>query len=490
MRVIVGVVGAASLGSEIALARLVAPYFGASTIVWANTIAIVLVALSFGYWWGGRLADRRPELGFMCALVLAAAVGLAIVPYVAKPLLDAGTRALDAISVGAFAGSLLAVLILAALPVFLLGAITPFALRLSLAAITDSGTVAGQLYGLSTAGSLLGTFLAALVLVPFAGTHRTFLTFALALALAASLGLPRVGLPVALVVGVLLALPGGAIKAAAADGRVIYETETQYQYARVVQSADGTRRLELNEGVAVHSLYRPGSFLTGDYWDEFLVLPRAVEARAPSRLAVLGDAAGTTARAYGHYFTATAVDGVELDGQLTDIGRRFFGLAGPHLRLITADARPFLRRSHSRYDSIFLDAYRQPYIPFYLVTREFFGLVRDHLTPGGSLVVNVGHPAGSSQLERAVSSTLRAVFPYVMRDPVEPTNSILLASSAAPSAASLAASQLPSDLRPIAAAAARRLGPGLRGGPVYTDDRAPVEWLIDRSIVGYASGRR
>src|ERR1700716_4171654 len=107
MRVIVGVVGAASLGSEIALARLVAPYFGASTIVWANTIAIVLVALSFGYWWGGRLADRPPGPGVLCAPGPAAAVGLAIVPYVAKPLLDAGTRALDAISVGAFAGSLL-----------------------------------------------------------------------------------------------------------------------------------------------------------------------------------------------------------------------------------------------------------------------------------------------------------------------------------------------------------------------------------------------
>ncbi|HEV3229944.1 MAG TPA: fused MFS/spermidine synthase [Solirubrobacteraceae bacterium] len=490
MKLIVFVVGAASLGSEIALARLVAPYFGASTIVWANTIAVVLVALSLGYWWGGRLADRRPEPGFMCALVLAAAVGLAIVPFVGKPLLDAGTRALDSISVGAFVGSLVAVLLLAAAPVLLLGAITPFALRLSLAAVEDSGTVAGALYGLSTAGSLLGTFLAALVLVPFAGTHRTFLIFALALALAASLGRPRLGLPVALVVGVLIALPAGAIKSSSADGRVIYETETPYQYVRVVQSPDGTRRLELNEGLAVHSLYRPGSFLTGDYWDEFLVLPGAVDARAPSRLAVLGDAAGTTARAYGHYFAGTAVDGVELDGRLTDIGRRFFGLGGPHLRLITADARPFLRQSHTRYDSIFLDAYRQPYIPFYLVTREFFALVRDHLTPTGSLVVNVGHPSDSNQLERAVSATLRTEFPYVMRDASEPTNTIVLASTAPPSAARLAANRLPADLRPIAVAAARRLGPALRGGPVYTDDRAPVEWLVDRSIISYAAGHR
>jgi spermidine synthase len=436
------------------------------------------------------MADRRPELRVMCALVLAAAIGLAAIPYVARPLLDAGTRALDSISVGAFVGSLLAVLVLAALPVLLLGAITPFALRLSLSAVEGSGTVAGQLYGLSTGGSLLGTFVAALLLVPFAGTQRTFLTFALMLALAAGLGLPRFGIPTAVACGALLALPPGAIKPASADGRVIYETETPYQYARVVQAPDGSRRLELNEGVAVHSLYRPRSFLTGDYWDEFLVLPRAVAGRAPARLAVLGNAAGTTARAYGHYFPATRVDGVELDGQLTDIGRRLFGLGGPHLRLITADARPFLRQSHTRYDSIFLDAYRQPYIPFYLVTREFFALVREHLTPGGSLVVNVGHPAGSSQLERVVSATLASAFPHVRRDPVEPTNTILLASTTGPAPARLSAGPLPADLRPIAAAAARRLAKALSGGPVYTDDRAPVEWLVDRAIIGYASGHR
>ena len=60
--VVVFVVGAASLGTEIAAARLLAPWFGASTVIWANTIATVLVALSAGYWLGGRLADRGPSL--------------------------------------------------------------------------------------------------------------------------------------------------------------------------------------------------------------------------------------------------------------------------------------------------------------------------------------------------------------------------------------------------------------------------------------------
>jgi spermidine synthase len=269
---------------------------------------------------------------------------------------------------------------------------------------------------------------------------------------------------------------------------VIDEIETQYQYARVVQAPDGTRRLELNEGVAVHSLYRPGSFLTDDYWDDFLVLPLAVRPRAPRRVAILGNAAGTTARAYGHFFPRTAVDAVELDGRLTEIGRRLFGLRGPRLRLITADARPYLRSTPERYDAIFVDAYRQPYIPFYLATREFFRLARSRLVPGGVVVVNVGHVEGSTKLERVLGATMRAAFPHVWRDPAKPTNTQLVA-SVAPIDAARAPAAAPPSLRALADEVSLRLGPALPGGEVYTDDRAPVEWLIDRSILAFARGR-
>ena len=99
-----------------------------------------------------------------------------------------------------------------------------------------------------------------------------------------------------------------------------------------------------------------------------LVLPFAVDRAPPRSVAILGDAAGTTARAYGHFFPRARVDGVEIDGALTDVGRRLFDLRGPNLHTHTADARPFLRRSDRRWDVIVVDAYRQPYIPFYLTT--------------------------------------------------------------------------------------------------------------------------
>jgi predicted membrane-bound spermidine synthase len=502
--ILVFVVGTGSLGAEIAAVRLLAPYFGASTIVWANTIGIVLVALSVGYWLGGRLADRHPNMRALCLTALLAAVLLAAVPFAADPLLGVGVDALDQISAGAFLGSLLAVLVLVAVPVLLLGTVSPWAIRLGVQSVEEAGTVAGRLYALSTAGSLVGTLVSALLLIPLVGTRRTFLIFALAIAVVAVLGLRPVRrwalAPAA--IAALIALPVGTLKAQTEDGaRVIHEAETEYQYARVLEYPNGSRTLELNEGQAEHSVCEaecdagpagprdPHSVLTGDVWDGHLVDFYAARTSAPRRVAILGNAAGTTSRAYEEFYPRTRVDGVEIDSELSEIGRKYFDMNNPMLHLYHEDARPFLRRIDARYDVISVDAYRQPYIPFYLTTVEFFETVRDRLAPGGVLIINVGHPEGQDDLEKVLTATIGDVFRHVMRDPIEDTNTLLVASDAPLSADRLdaAAPGLPVDLQATAYAAAARLGPPLRGGDVYTDDKAPVEWLIDRSIVDYAS---
>jgi spermidine synthase len=489
---LVFVVGMGSLGAEIAAVRLLAPYFGASTVVWANTIGVVLVALSLGYWLGGRLADRRPELRALCALALTAAALLALVPFAADPLLDVAVHALDSVSAGAFLGSLLAVLGLVAVPVLLLGAVAPYAIRLGVTTLEEAGRVSGRLYAVSTAGSLVGTLLSALLLIPLLGTRRTFLVFALAIAVVAVVGLlPRrrwVAVPAA--IAALIALPVGTLKADAGSGRVIHEAETEYQYARVVERDDGSRVLELNEGQAQHSLWRPGTVLTGGYWDAMLAAPFAALERPPRRIAILGNAAGTMARAYAALFPRARIDGVEIDAELSEIGRRFFGLRdGGRIDLHHEDARPWLRRADARYDVIAIDAYRQPYIPFYLATREFFELSRDRLAPGGAVVINIGHPEAQTGLEEVLSATMGEAFAHVRRDPFDETNTVAVASESALDAARLSAAArwLPPQLGELAMRAAVRLGPPLAGGEVYSDDRAPVEWLIDRSIVDYAA---
>ena len=486
---LVFVVGAASLGVEIAAARLLAPYFGASTIVWANTIGVVLVALSIGYWFGGRYADRHPHLRGLCLLVLGASLLIAVVPFAARPFLSFSVDAFDTVSVGGFAGSLFGVLILVAVPVTLLGAAAPWAVRLAVGEMDRSGEVVGRLYAISTAGSLLGTMLSALLLIPLLGTQRTFFVFALALALVASLGVGWrfAAVPAALALA-LVVIPIGTIKAAD-TGHVLYEAETTQQYARVVERPDGSRVLELNEGQAVHSLWRPGTFLTGDYWDGPLVLPAASRRDPPRRIAILGNAGGTVARAYGHFFPGTAVDAVEIDGELTELGRRYLGLHNPRMRTYTEDARPWLERSAGGYDVIVVDAYRQPYIPFYLTTREFFELARERLAPGGIVIVNVGHPEGSDELEQVLGRTMETAFGRVLRYPIKPTNTLLVGGDEGLSAARLRRNlgTLPAPLQPLARAAASQLAPRLPGGEVYTDDHAPVEWLVDSSLLEYAN---
>jgi spermidine synthase len=331
---------------------------------------------------------------------------------------------------------------------------------------------------------------AALLLIPFLGTQRTFLVFALTLALIAAAGLGWRYLSVPAAVGAVLALPVGTVKAETeSDERVIYERETRLQYARVLEGPDGTRRLELNEGVAEHSLYRPDSFLTGKYWDGLVVAPFAVLTEDPTRVAILGNAAGTVARAYGHFFPAARIDAVEIDPELGEVGRRYFDMRAPHLTLHAEDARPWLRESDGDYDVIVVDAYRQPYIPFYLATREFFELARGRLSPGGLVIVNVGHPEGSDELEKVIGATMAEEFPTVLRDPIEEENTLMIGADRG-SGEHLRgmAAGLPAELQSVAHAEATRTGPALAGGDVYTDDRAPVEWLVDRSILGYAAG--
>ena len=174
---IVFVAGISTLGAEIAAARLIAPAFGASTVVWANTIAIVLVALAGGYWLGGRLADRHPHARGLAVTALIGAGLVALIPLLAIPLLDVTEDAL-----GEFSGSLLVQVVLVAPPVLVLGALSPWAIRLRIRSVSAAGDVTGRLYALGTAGGLVGNFAATLVLIPWLGTRWTFLVCALLLA--------------------------------------------------------------------------------------------------------------------------------------------------------------------------------------------------------------------------------------------------------------------------------------------------------------------
>lgn len=545
---VVAATGLSTLGAEIATARLLAPAFGSSTVIWANTIAIVLVAIAIGAWLGGRLADNGPSPRKMYKLLLGGSALLALTPVLAVPILGVGIRALDDVSAPGFFGSLVAVLLLVATPLALLGATSPYAVRLALGQIPDgddavahAGRIAGRLSALGTGGSLVGTFLAALLLIPLVGTRRTFLLFALLLAVIAVWGLasapadattddeagpqpsaddapprdgrgsvaPRPILLAALVPLTILALiliPAPTVKAAGPGLRLLEERETNEQYARVLETPNGTRTMELGEGHAIHSLKRPGTVLTGGYWDELLVLGH-LSGHAPKRVLILGNAGGTIATSLRALDPDVVVDAVDYDKQLAELGKRWFDLGGDRLRLLTGDARVELRRSEGNYDAILVDAYRQPYIPFHLSTKEFFSLAKDRLAPGGVVVVNVGHPEGDYELEEVLGATMRAAgLRHVLRDQAQSLNTQLVARAEPFDVGGVLASYrerreavrarsiaepawLTADratLDQTAIDTAARLEPARPGGRIYTDDKAPVELLIDGSLAKVA----
>ena len=383
-------VGFSSLGAEIAAARLMAPFFGSSTVIWANTIAVVLVALSVGYRLGGRLADRRPVArarwpGWCCW----PASLLAVVPFVAHPFLSLSVQRVRR----AVGGRVLRLAVRRRWSWWPCRCCCSARSRRGRSRLRLRDGRGGRRGGRAAVRDLDGRLAGRRVLRRArgrsrrSGTQRTFLV----LAARAGARSPRLGCGGRwLLVPARAAWPRSRCPWARPSrpraARVLYETETPYQYARVVEEPDGTRRLELNEGQAIHSLWRPGTVLTGGYWDGFLVLPFATgsarAAGADRRRSA--PPAGRSPRAYAHYFPDTRIDAVDIDaGAVRD--RPPLLRAASRGRSCASSPRTRGRscaRPRERYDSIFVDAYRQPYIPFYLTTREFFALVRDRLRAG------------------------------------------------------------------------------------------------------------
>jgi len=505
LRLLVFAGGFASIGVELTASRLLAPFFGSSTFIWASLIGLTLAFLALGYFLGGRLADRRPEPVLMYAITALAAVAIGTIPFVSRPLLIGSLEAFRELDAGAFYGSLAGTLLLLAPPVTLLGFISPFAIRLQLSDVASAGKTAGSLYALSTIGSITGSFIPVLVLIPLIGTAATFIALSLVLLVPAVAGLAVMrARPLALAAALAaFAVPALALASPSSvrppdRGILLDERESAYNYIQVVDE-DGRRSLILNDGHAVHSVYDPNELLTGGPWDYFMVAPLMVESAppaatskmpAPQDVLLIGLAGGTVARQLTAAYGPIPITGVEIDPEINDVAREYFALDElQNVDVIVADGRYALRASGATFDLIGVDAYRQPYIPFQLTSREFFQEISAHLRPGGVTVVNAGRTRTDFRLVDSLAATMRDVFPYVVAIDVDRyTNTILVGSQSPLSADALMQNvdRLP-EASPVREVAAWSLTSGnIRamdpGGAVFTDDRAPVELVIDQMI--------
>ncbi len=525
--VLVLVAGAASLAIEFAASRLLAPYFGTSLFVWANLIGLILLYLTIGYYVGGRIADRYPRPIVLYGLTAAAALLTSLIPVLSRPILTWSQSAFATYSIGVFYGSLVSVILLFALPMILLGCVSPFAIRLSTEQIVRSGRTAGQLYAISTVGSIFGTFFPVFVLIPDLGTYMTFFTTALALLLVSLVGIlisqrsngshdndelrngkaparrrrGRNLLPLLLLIPLGLTLFGiqGPIKPASGTdggGVLVAEKESAYNYIQVVRVGH-EMQLVLNEGLAVHSIYNPDAVLTTGPWDYFMVAPffnkPPFTTQQVKRVCIIGLGAGTIPHEFTQvYGSSVSIDGVEIDGDIVNMGRKYFAMNEPNLHVTVQDGRYFIQTTAQKYDLVGIDAYQQPYVPFQLTTSEFFSEVKSHLTPTGVAVINAGRTSHDFRLVNALSQTMRSVFSNVyIIDTERFSNSIIIGTNAHTALDNFFINAERMTNAPLATVMNSSIAYGnMREEHTarvnFTDDRAPVEQLIDSIILNVA----
>lgn len=500
--------GMVTLAVELSASRLLGSVFGTSNLIWANVIGLILLYLTAGYFIGGRLADRSPKPRALYTILLWAAFLCAMIPLAARPVLQAAASAVVAAEAGTAIGSFVVTILLFAVPITLLGMVSPFAIRLAIVDAKDAGRVSGAIYAVSTLGSLVGTFLPVLLFLPEIGTTGTFVLFSGVLWLLAFVMLWStsgaraarwVWMPAA--VGILLLLVSGPLRAAPPGRTLLYDRESAYNYIQVLEDSNGYRTLALNEGQGVHSIYHPTIFRYNGTWDYFLTAPFFNLGARPEdvkSLLVIGLAAGTIPRQYQHVFGDIRMAGIEIDPAVIEAGQSFFGMSAeemPSLTAIADDGRLALNGMTDLYDVIALDAYRPPYIPWHLTTVEFFEQVKAKLSATGVVAMNVGRTSTDRRLIDAFSNVLSEVFPSVYAIDVPRSFNTILYATVTPTTADNLAANLaalgPSAnplLADVLASSLTALVPVTPSEMLFTDDRAPVETLFDSLVLNFLLG--
>lgn len=511
LQIIVFTSGLCVMAVEMAGLRLLAPYFGTSLIVTTILIGSLMGFLSLGYWLGGRWGDKHPTIKALSTVTATAAGFILLIPFIGQPILRSASSVIRSlvqgtelddptVAIATLAGGIVATLVLMAIPITLMGTVSPWAIRLAVDDVESSGKAAGRLYALSTFGSIIGSFLPAMVLIPLLGVQRTYIAIGVVFLAVSCLGLfagsnKKFVPPV--VATLLLLLPPGVVRPM--EG-LVHESDSNYHFIQVVQEPYGKCKdayhLYLNEGVGVHSVKCPSAKLeTRGVWTYMAATPLWLDEPDQMKDAlIIGLAGGTIARQMLESFPDAHVDGVEIDGDVVEVGKKYFDDADPRIKPYVMDGRIFLQLTDQKYDLVMMDAYRQPYIPFHLVTKEFFEEVRDHMNDDAILAVNVASVRGVSRtLAAMIYRTMKEVFPTVTLVDATTSNDVIIAMTKEKDHRIGAVHiEKYGDARGLGSIKKRLpkriLGPveGWETARLLTDDQAPVEQAWDLMALEYA----
>lgn len=484
--------GMSVMAIELGASRLLAPYFSSSQIVWTIIIGTIMIAMALGNIWGGRSADKNPDPARLYKRLLIAAVWIAAIPFAGKYIivLVSGAMALTISNGFLIAAALVSCLLIFVFPLFLLGTVTPSLVKYTVDSLDDSGRIVGTLGAFNTIGSIIGTFLPTFVTIPAVGTSITFILFSGVLMV---LGLvyfitEKRKAALCIVTAVLYAAfsilgHGGGF--AFWENDLEYEGESVYNYLQVKEDSESVR-LSTNVMFGVQSVMMKEDRLTGMYYDYALAAPLMSDAGEDAEVLILGMGTGTYAKQLMRYYSPSGIEGVEIDSKITALAREYFDLP-EEIKVTTYDGRAYLQAVDKKYDVIMVDAYQDITIPFQMSSAEFFTLVKEHLNPGGVMVVNLNMNSKSEgSVSDYISDTVDSVFKTVcsVRVPAS-TNAVLFASQSSDMLGNLNRRILQigdSQLAAFLGNAADKIVNYYGGDLILTDDKAPVELLGIKAI--------
>lgn len=370
---------------EITSSKLIAPYFGNSIFVWANLIGFTLAFLTIGYYVGGKIADKKPELKVYSLILLCASLYIIPMPFFIGPLQKFLIKAMPEL-----AALILSIFAILAVPCILMGGISPFSIKLLLNEVEKAGELVGYMYAISTIGGIIGAIAPVILGIPNIGTRWTILIFNFFLLITALIGLKNL-LPLAIACLLLLIGIGVEVSYKVRDPSIILEKETPYAYYTVKQNTDGSRILLVNDLKFFYSVWREDKLLVGNVLDVYLLAPYFLpveKGKKIKEILILGLAGGTSVRQLNKIYKHLKFDGVEIDPGVVEIGKKYFSLNEPNLTIYVMDARRYLENTEKKYDIIIMDMYVGDMVPPHLITKEFFKLSSLRLNPDGIVVVN------------------------------------------------------------------------------------------------------
>ena len=407
--------------------RLLAPYFGTSLFVWTNIIAVIMSALAVGYWLGGKISERRPEMTFLLKIILIGGVLCFIIPFLIEPLsvyILSDLALMSSASWVILFGSFFATVFVFFLPIMLLGMTSPYLIKIISLRHTDVGNVSGTIFAVSTIGSIIGTFLPSIVFIAWLGSKKTILIFAVTLIIVAALGLVNRRRFIYLGMLAFVAGPIFIPPSLRPEPNIILETESVYQYIQVVEEG-GVRSLKYNEGTGTQSVFVPDQFLTGHMYFDVMAASPALFMQGELDVLNIGLAGGTAVRGMSYLFEGEKqinIEGVEIDNTIIQIAKKYFDLNLDNLKIYNQDGRIFARSTEKKYDLILVDAYsNQIYIPWHLTTDEFFRNIEAILKEKGVVALNLNSTSEESGLFKALTNTMAHNFNYVYSAPIPRT---------------------------------------------------------------------